>query len=195
VSDSHSSIPLGSRAILKAPGYRVVDGGTVWSSLGPHGVVAWHLKKPREKKGDGRLQIELRVNCKPWVPYVHIVVLEAFRGPRPAGLEGCHNDGNCLNNFVSNLRWDTHESNIADARKHGSFRGERNPRSKLVEADIPVIFRLSSEGRSQPEIGNLFGVCHVVIGNILRRKLWSHVDVRPWDCLPAPKRGRKRVRP
>lgn len=195
MSDLNFSIPTGSRPIERAPGYRVCDGGTVWSSLGSHGVVPWHIKKPREKKGDGRLQIELRVNHKPWVPYVHILVLEAFLGPRPDGLEGCHNDGNCLNNFVSNLRWDTHESNIADAKKHGTFRGEKNPRSKLFEADIPLIFCLSSQGWSQPQIGKVFSVCHVVVGKILRRELWSHVDVSPWNCLPAPVRGRKCVRP
>lgn len=51
---------------------------------------------------------------------VHQLVLETFVGPRPAGLYGCHNDGNPANNRVSNLRWDTPKSNSADMRTHGT---------------------------------------------------------------------------
>lgn len=51
---------------------------------------------------------------------VHRLVLEAFVGPRPDGLECCHNDGDPTNNRVENLRWDTHASNITDTVNHGT---------------------------------------------------------------------------
>jgi hypothetical protein len=51
---------------------------------------------------------------------VHHLVLEAFIGPRPDGLIGCHNDGNCQNNKVANLRWGTYSSNARDQIKHGT---------------------------------------------------------------------------
>ena len=49
---------------------------------------------------------------------VHSLVLRAFVGPRPPGMFGCHGDGHCQNNMVTNLRWDTPQANADDAR-HG----------------------------------------------------------------------------
>lgn len=50
---------------------------------------------------------------------IHRVVLEAFRGPCPEGMEACHNDGNPENNNLSNLRWDTPKANAADREYQG----------------------------------------------------------------------------
>lgn len=54
---------------------------------------------------------------------VHVIVLTAFRGPRPPRMVGCHNDGDPSNNRIDNLRWDTQASNIADSLKHGRNHG------------------------------------------------------------------------
>lgn len=51
--------------------------------------------------------------------YVHQLVLEAFVGPRPPGMECCHNNGNGLDNRPENLRWDTSSSNKLDLTRHG----------------------------------------------------------------------------
>lgn len=51
---------------------------------------------------------------------VHHLVLAAFIGPCPPGMEGCHNDGNPANNESQNLRWDTRAANIQDAIRHGT---------------------------------------------------------------------------
>ena len=51
---------------------------------------------------------------------VHTLVLEAFIGPRPAGHEACHNNGDCSDNRVDNLRWDTPSNNTRDKIKHGT---------------------------------------------------------------------------
>lgn len=50
---------------------------------------------------------------------VHQLVLEAFVGPRPPGMEGCHWDDNKENNTLSNLRWDTHSANELDKVRNG----------------------------------------------------------------------------
>lgn len=52
--------------------------------------------------------------------YVHQMVLECFAGPRPAGFEGCHYDGDRRNNRLDNLRWDTPQANGADRSRHGT---------------------------------------------------------------------------
>ena len=51
---------------------------------------------------------------------VHSLVLEAFVGPKPDGLEARHLDGNHLNNCLDNLRWGTRSENILDRVRHGT---------------------------------------------------------------------------
>ena len=53
---------------------------------------------------------------------VHRLVLMAFVGPCPEGMEACHNDGDRANARLSNLRWDTHAANIEDRKGHGNFK-------------------------------------------------------------------------
>lgn len=43
----------------------------------------------------------------------------AFVGAEPDGMEVCHNDGDPMNNVLSNLRYDTHSSNMLDCVSHG----------------------------------------------------------------------------
>lgn len=51
---------------------------------------------------------------------IHRLVLEAFVGPCPEGMEACHNDGNPANNHLGNLRWDTPSANNYDQVRHGT---------------------------------------------------------------------------
>lgn len=68
--------------------------------------------------GDRGLHRLVGVDYKTY--YVHTLVLEAFRGPRPIGMECCHNNGNGHDNHLSNLRWDTPSSNNKDKVRHGT---------------------------------------------------------------------------
>lgn len=45
---------------------------------------------------------------------VHRLVLEAFVGACPEGMECCHGDSNRAKNALSNLRWDTHQANCLE---------------------------------------------------------------------------------
>ncbi|WP_301121090.1 NUMOD4 motif-containing HNH endonuclease [Mycolicibacterium fortuitum] len=51
---------------------------------------------------------------------IHRLVLEAFVGPCPDGMECCHNDGNTSNNHLSNLYWGTRIDNAQDRIRHGT---------------------------------------------------------------------------
>lgn len=62
----------------------------------------------------------------------HRLVLRAFVGEPPEGMECCHNDGDHTHNTLANLRWDTSSNNKLDnvrlgthnnARKTECFRG------------------------------------------------------------------------
>jgi hypothetical protein len=50
---------------------------------------------------------------------IHSLLLSAFAGPKPHRLlHACHSDGNKLNNWAYNLRWDTPKGNAADRKLH-----------------------------------------------------------------------------
>ena len=51
--------------------------------------------------------------------YVHELVLEAFVGPRPTGLECLHADDVPSNNKLGNLRWGTRSENMLEAYANG----------------------------------------------------------------------------
>lgn len=51
---------------------------------------------------------------------IHKLVALTFLGPVPPGLEICHNDGNCKNNYRNNLRYDTRSANMQDKKLHGT---------------------------------------------------------------------------
>lgn len=53
---------------------------------------------------------------------VHILIAEAFIGPRPPGLDIRHLDGNCRNSVLTNLAYGTPAENSRDTVEHGHHR-------------------------------------------------------------------------
>lgn len=56
---------------------------------------------------------------------LHELVLLSFEGDKEPNQEGCHIDGNPLNNELANLRWDSVASNAQDRLAHGRDRNLR----------------------------------------------------------------------
>ncbi len=72
--------------------------------------------------------------------YVHVLVLEAFVGPCPPGLEAAHRNGDRSDNRLENLRWVTHEENCADKIEHGTHQARANHNmARLTEEDVRTI--------------------------------------------------------
>lgn len=95
----------------------------------------------------GYRKVELNKGGVSAFPNVHTLVLLAFVGPCPGGMECCHNDGNPENNHVSNLRWGTRSENRRDAVRHGTQaeiarthcpRGHLLAEPNLVRAQVKV---------------------------------------------------------
>lgn len=109
--------------------------------------------------------------------YVHCLVLEAFVGPRPDGMEACHDPDPCrTNNCVSNLRWDTPQANQRDRSRHGtSNRGERCGTAILTEAQVREI-RCSVEPGC--ELARRYGVAQQTICGIRKGRTWGHLENR-----------------
>jgi hypothetical protein len=53
---------------------------------------------------------------------VQRLVLTAFVGPQPVGMEALHRDNNPGNNSLTNLHWGTHSENQYDQVAHGTHR-------------------------------------------------------------------------
>jgi hypothetical protein len=107
---------------------------------------------------------------------IYHLVLEAFLGPRPDGMHGCHNDGDCRNDQISNLRWDTPTNNQRDKFLHGTdIRGERSPNAKLNALDIEVICYLSRKGFSGAAIARWYGLSKSCVCRIVRGNVWQHL--------------------
>jgi len=104
------------------PGYEVSDLGRVRSMprriTTSHGVnrrVPGGMLKPRRTKS-GHLFVSTNEKR---IRYVHSLVLLAFVGPAPEGMECCHKDDIPAHNHLANLRWGTRSDNVNDRVRNG----------------------------------------------------------------------------
>lgn len=113
------------------------------------------LLRPSRGSKHGHLCVTLGVDGVDTSRSVHGLVLLAFVGPRPEGMECCHNNGVASDNRVENLRWDTHYNNNQDRIKHGTYaNGEAHPMAKLTsEAVRSVRERGLSNRQIMSELG------------------------------------------
>lgn len=167
------------RLVEGYPIYRVGSDGSVWTKWMP-GLRPpklgnrWRIMKQFRNKPDGYLCVSLSPSAQ--IKLVHRLVLAAFIGPCPKGMEGCHNDGNKRNNSRSNLRWDTRKNNVGDREKHGTAgRGENHSRAKYTEDFIRAIRRDVAKGMSFEEVGVKFGLSRSYAYQIASKRRWSHV--------------------
>lgn len=107
--------------------YEVSDQGRVRSVsrevVYSNGGVRWHSGRiiKTKRQTTGHLRVCLYRDTRSRFIFVHRLVLEAFVGPCPVGMEGCHYpDRDPANNALSNLRWDTKRENQFDRVKHGT---------------------------------------------------------------------------
>lgn len=107
---------------------------------------------------------------------VHVLVAEAFIGPRPFGMVTRHLDGDNFNNRKSNLAWGTHQENSDDMRRHGTVLfGVTHGSAKLTEAKVRKIKRLLHKHTNQ-EVANRIGMSNQQISNIKLGRSWAHVE-------------------
>lgn len=105
------------RPIPGRPSYWVSECGRIYTEPRPRVRGGWMKLSIH----DGGYPFTMgRVGGRPVSLYAHRCVALAWIGPQPEGMEVCHNDSNPLNSHASNLRWDTHRGNMADAARLGT---------------------------------------------------------------------------
>lgn len=97
------------------PGYLVSDQGRVSRLLSgksrpPGSRYRYPTFSLRRERGGAQRAVHL-----------HTLVLTAFIGPRPEGLEGRHLNGDQTDNRLANLAWGTRSENQQDRVAHGSY--------------------------------------------------------------------------
>lgn len=98
------------------------------------------MLKPQSNGKWGHKNIHISVNKVKITLSVHRLVLLAFVGPCPEGMEACHNNGKAHDNRIKNLRWDTHANNNKDRLLHGTYpTSEAHPCAKLTWEAVRAI--------------------------------------------------------
>jgi hypothetical protein len=133
------------------------------------GAIAGHILHPGKCRGYpaatlGRDGEHLPVR-------IHNLVLEAFSGPCPAGLECRHLNGKRTDNrWPENLEWGTRLQNARDRATHGTARGGRRP--KLSDDEVFEIRRLMSVGAIGTDVAAHFQISHGMVYRIKNGFYW-----------------------
>ena len=154
------TIPKGFKSLPYSNRYYVSKDGKVWS------FKLRRLMKPYKHPKDKYLQLSINGRCKK----VHQLVLEAYRGACPHGMEARHCDGNPENNTLGNLVWGTKSENTKDAVRHGT-----HPTAKLNINDVVEIKKLLNFGLNQVIIAKLYEVSPSLISKISTGRIWNYV--------------------
>ena len=125
----------------------------------------------------GYFRVNLCINGKCKLHYVHEIVAAAFLGQRPSGLQVRHLNSNSTDNRVVNLEYGTRSENEMDKVPAGlSNRGSRHGMSILEEDDVRSIKRMLAEKMQATKIAKAFGVNKNTIYHIKKGTTWSHLD-------------------
>ncbi len=175
MSESHSTVEY--RDVVGFPGYRVGNDGSVWSCwkkvYGGWAIGTVWKRRRLNANDSGHMYVHLFPRRQ--YRLVHRLVLEAFVGPCPEGMQACHfPDRDPANNHLENLRWDTCTANHNDQIIHGTdSRGERNPAAKLRLWQAKAIREEYASGTiSQDKLARKYGVAQAHISRIVLGRVW-----------------------
>lgn len=171
------------KPIKDFPMYEVSNQGQVRSYQAGYS----HLLKPRIKHD--YVYVHLYHEGKRHEVGVHVLVSEAFFGPRPDFYVCNHKDGIKGNNDISNLEWITKSDDLKHAYKIGlrypSFNfnrsGEHTSRAKLKNGEVWLIKRLLWFETFQKDIAKMFKVGRTTIAAINQGYSWQHINFVPTD--------------
>lgn len=105
---------------------------------------------------------------------IHVLVAEAFIGPRPPGKMVRHLDDIKSHNNLSNLAYGTHKENSDDSRLNGTRAiGEVNGHSKLTNEAVVALRQLRGL-MPQTVISEWLGVTQDIVSKAQRGETWKH---------------------
>lgn len=185
MSESNStpnSVQYKSLEFMGFPAYRVGNDGSVWSlyckaGSDGHASVVGTTWKRLHPGGKGYSVACLFSKGVRHYEKVCRLVLMAFVGPCPEGMEACHfPDNDKRNDKLSNLQWGTRKENNQHRVIHKTSAGERNSSSVLTNEDVLKIRSMWTEERGQiNRMAIQYQVNWSTIERIVKRKKWKHI--------------------
>lgn len=153
-----------------------------WQRGKYNNTVLYHKKsrllKPSPERPEHRYPVVVlhKKPLKQRTRAVHLLVLEAFVGLCPKGLEACHWDGDHRNARLTNLRWDTSKSNKADMLRHGTVaRGKMLPQTRFTAEQVLYIRRRKAAGEHMTKMAKEYDVHQRTIEAICARRSWAYL--------------------
>lgn len=127
--------------------YEVSDQGRIKRVAGGQGAVPG-IRRPSIHPA-GYQQISLSANNVQATKKISRLVLEAFVGPCPPGMEACHWNDIADDDRLENLRWDTHAANIVDRTRNNHPRKQPKLRThcKAGHEYVEGSFRMQGNTR------------------------------------------------
>lgn len=157
--------------------YQVSNTGLVKRIKTSKGARAGRILVPGHDRGYP--SVNLLTNGKYKHRKIHQLVMLAFVGDRPAGIEVNHKNGIRHDNRLENLEYLTKQENITHSVQvlHSHRRGVDKPNSKLNDFAVREIRRLYSEGGiSHAQLAKRYGVNSVSILHVIHRTTWKHIE-------------------
>lgn len=167
-------------------GYRVGDDGSAWScwmqaglgvGKGSRWVMGGTWHRLRATPREGYPSVTLRRDNKSHSRCVHQLVMLAFVGPCPDGMEVAHENGTRLDPRLANLSYKTFRENQRDSYRHGTRTlGEKSPNAKATTEVVLAIRAEFSTGRfTKLDLARKYGLSRTQTRDIITRKSWAHV--------------------
>lgn len=184
------------------PGYPGIQAGSdasIWScrARGQTGAYApkrdgkWVKLTPHLDRS-GYLRVRIGIGQRRKKVPVHVLVLLAFKGPRPEGMWARHYpDDTKTNCLPSNLIWGTPKENCRDRINAGTQiaprLGEDSPLSKVTEPQAREMRRRGRAGENLSALAAEFGIEREEVRRIVRGQRWGWLP--PEEELPMVKRS------
>ena len=165
------------RPVVGNPGYQVSNLGRVKKNkyIRPDGRVYAEKILTQATTPNGYSTVCIYKPGQYKVRRVHLLVMHAFVGPCPEGMQCRHLDGVPSNPKLSNLKWGTPAENQADRVLHGtSNRGVRNHFNKLTLKQVSEIRTRCDRGEFQKDVAADYGVGQSNVSAIMVGKIWNY---------------------
>jgi len=184
------------KEILNHPLYCVTEDGRVWAK--PRGTYIKDKIGRNIFHGHGGKWLRPGLNCKGYLSVnlydkigsnihknylVHQLILETFVGPRPDGMECCHNNGIRTDNRLENLRWGTRSENQQDSIKHGThgglgIYGEKHHNSKISNQNRRLIlYMYATKLFTRRQLAKMYNVVEVTIKKLVEGHTFPYYNV------------------
>lgn len=126
------------------------------------------IARRQQRHQNGYLTVTVRTGVKRGVVRrVHVLVAEAFIGPKPIGMDVNHIDGDKANNRLENLEYVSRSENLKHSWRIGTStytpfreRGEHHVRAKVRDQDVIDIQSAFAAGEDRKAIAARYGISY-----------------------------------